>query len=738
MKNFLSCFLRSLTALLFCLLCGRVALAQTPTPTPTPFAVGDIFFDKGDADYESVKSAAKSQSTGTPYYKSNGLETRTYEGFFKAASDSSKLALLSDDGTSVWIDGTQVLGNAGQGQGFENFDSTFTALSATFKAGHIYNIRLVYTNTIHSNDADVDGVTLFAYDGGGEVLKSQLQLKLTASSNDICAGGWDENYNNGEGGYFYLSKETGAWIAHDESSDPHLTTLTAQIENYVSDNPDLSVKFHWVMLGGKDGAGLDETKTVPVDTNGKATLKIVSGDQLSQDTDSEGNQLFDYPVKVEATCVLGSETQIKSVDLNVLAPTLVNNYKNEDGQYVVMPDDVALLDLNPNSNEVLLQTVATWKKQPVLGHRIRWSIDAVYGKGGEPLEVSDRYGRMSGEISTTGSNGIASATFTKGRDYAQLDFSAEDNAYYTWGDDTTAVAQNSVVHRRIAVSLPPQGSPYCAPAGGPPYGPPAGKKRKRRKKTYATPPYSEYTYVHGPAGYDHPHGYPAPPELEDDELLANTLSIVLNGTGTSNPGLNGFAAETSAPGIVDQNHPPDRHGDPGQTGGWWFSQVVGNDPDSAGYHFADIEITRTKAGRTYTRRYGAAFDIVLNGYNVFAQEGRMTQFGPYVKRMRNLGIVAWHRGAGEPGSVENEMHCIDPAMPGIKSPLTTQINSFISYGAGSSGYAPEPTDPSSPFAITTGQISAVKNRSNNVKPLLEQSYSPYTELSWPPAQGPNP
>lgn len=175
MKTLSLSFLRSLAALVLCLLCSRVAIAQTPTPTP--FAVADIFYDKADADYETVKNSAKSQSTSTPFYKSNGLETRTYEGFFKAASDNSKLALLSDDGTSGWIAGTQVLDRAGQGQGFENFDSTFYPLSSSFKAGQVYKIRLVYTNTVHRDDADVDGLTLFAYDGGGTIVDSPVTVE---------------------------------------------------------------------------------------------------------------------------------------------------------------------------------------------------------------------------------------------------------------------------------------------------------------------------------------------------------------------------------------------------------------------------------------------------------------------------------------------------------------------------------------------------------------------------------
>ena len=94
---------------------SRAAFAQSAA---SPWAASKIFFDKGTAGLESVRNAALSQSTATPFYKSNGVETVFYEGYFVPSSNDSKLALLSDDGTSVWIDGQQVLNRAGQGQGF--------------------------------------------------------------------------------------------------------------------------------------------------------------------------------------------------------------------------------------------------------------------------------------------------------------------------------------------------------------------------------------------------------------------------------------------------------------------------------------------------------------------------------------------------------------------------------------------------------------------------------------------
>lgn len=165
------------------LMMGFAVSAAFGQTAASPWPASGIFFDKGEAGLESVRNTAIAQSTSTPFYKSNGVETIFYEGYFAPYSNNSKLALLSDDGTSVWIDGAQVLNRAGTGQGFEKFETTFYPLSYSFQAGRTYHLRLQYTNTTHRNDADVDGISLWAYDGGGEMIDKSIAL--TTSSPDF-------------------------------------------------------------------------------------------------------------------------------------------------------------------------------------------------------------------------------------------------------------------------------------------------------------------------------------------------------------------------------------------------------------------------------------------------------------------------------------------------------------------------------------------------------------------------
>ncbi len=136
---------------------------------------------------------------------------------------------------------------------------------------------------------------------------------------------------------------------------------------------------------------------------------------------------------------------------------------------------------------------------------------------------------------------------------------------------------------------------------------------------------------------------------------------------------------------------------------------------------ADVKVPFTKRdGSKGYHYYSGAFDIVLTKVPIFEEVpgveqnkelGRRQEFGVFVKAMRDHGIVAWHRWAGEGDTTsENEMHCVDPSMPFLKNALggaKGQIVSFTNRGTGG-GYPSEP--PAGDFSITDPQITAVKDR----------------------------
>ena len=86
-----------------------------------------------------------------------------FEGNFIPASDQTRLAIFSDDGCNVWIDGEQVWSRLERGQHLPNLGQSLHALDFDMVAGRSYAIRVEYSNTHFFGALDADGATLFAY-----------------------------------------------------------------------------------------------------------------------------------------------------------------------------------------------------------------------------------------------------------------------------------------------------------------------------------------------------------------------------------------------------------------------------------------------------------------------------------------------------------------------------------------------------------------------------------------------
>lgn len=372
----------------FALMCSLSmgAMAQTPSP------VGSIFNNKGELGIESVRNAALAQSTATPYYKSNGVETRYYEGYFRAASNNSKLALLSDDGTSVWIDGQQILNRAGQGQGFENFDSTFYPLSKTFMAGQIYHLKLQYTNTTHLSDADVDGISLWAYDGGGEIVS--LNVSVSATETEICAGG--------------------------VTDDAHQTTITAVVKD--SSNavvPSVSVVFSVENSHGEYPAALTAA-SASTNPQGEATTTLTSSRKIGA------------TAKVKAR-VATFEAQTASVAM-----------QDAEETWDISPKEMAA----DGESTATIKLTLKYKNKVVTGHQVTWRINKVTNSDGQVVYTADPqmgsaegYGSVSPNSATTNASGDVETTYTVGTSAGTIQFAALD---YTVVANSSKVRVNIV------------------------------------------------------------------------------------------------------------------------------------------------------------------------------------------------------------------------------------------------------------------------------------------------------
>ena len=516
-------------------------------------------------------------------------------------------------------------------------------------------------------------------------------LTLSADKTQIVAGGWDEAHKD----YVYLEKETNKWKKRNQKPDPHIATLTATLKDSQG-NPlsGQTVEFKWDM----PGPAPEKTPSAVTDSDGVATVDVVSGDTLSKAFDEkDGHLLYDEPVKVEAS--FGDLKESRNLD--VLAAQAQWQYKDEHGDY--QDWDGSLQDLFKaanNKNQAQLRVLLSFDDKPVIGHGVSWEFAKVFYKWNErvPKDKYVGFGHLSGEYSTTTKKSGATASYSFGYRLGRIIFEMDDASVHLKSTSPVAALQSGNTEFAAGSSNPPS--------------------VQKGIQTYLKKgqPVGVYTWVKDHAFTDN-FSYPAPSGEEDDEILEESLF-------TTN-----FSLLFSA-----NLHPSQtgrREGNK-QKGDWWISQAIGKDYDSHGTHVADMKMPKG-------RLYGAAWDIVLTKVpvaKVFPGNKPRPEFYQPVQALRNNGIVCWHRWAGEFNSntaakevksVENEIHCVDPAAPFLKPYLQAQIRGYkegLPNKKKANGYMMDwPLKLSKKGDVTVDQRLAPDDRAREVRPNIVGSHT---------------
>ena len=180
MKNGVARSLSVALATAAVLWCGGAARAQTA------FGLSSCFIDRGSATLSSVTSQANTQALNGPKFPSASVNDHwILEGNFKPRSSQTKLAIFSDDGTNVSRAELDANGNPmgwapinttlGVGQALPNLAQSFRVMNETWNTDKTYRIKIQYKNLSYSPTTtvpDVDGLTLFAFNGGGTISDS--------------------------------------------------------------------------------------------------------------------------------------------------------------------------------------------------------------------------------------------------------------------------------------------------------------------------------------------------------------------------------------------------------------------------------------------------------------------------------------------------------------------------------------------------------------------------------------
>ena len=143
------------------------AWAQTAPNFGPVRPLSDVLENMEGAPWSAIQMEANQQSAITfgPVYRNIPATVPFYaafEGNFIPASDNTRLAIFSDDGCDVYINGQRVFNRLNRTQGLSNLKKALSPLPYEFVAGQTYAIRIEYSNIIPVV-VDADGATLFAY-----------------------------------------------------------------------------------------------------------------------------------------------------------------------------------------------------------------------------------------------------------------------------------------------------------------------------------------------------------------------------------------------------------------------------------------------------------------------------------------------------------------------------------------------------------------------------------------------
>lgn len=119
----------------------------------------------------TTEDALWQQITNSGYptlYAGTTNDSKTFRGVFSTTSANTKLAIHSDDGSTVTVNGASAGVDDLGTDTHLNQRSSLKSLSTTFVPGQEYCIEINYSNSALTTN-DQDGVTLYAYNGSGGV-----------------------------------------------------------------------------------------------------------------------------------------------------------------------------------------------------------------------------------------------------------------------------------------------------------------------------------------------------------------------------------------------------------------------------------------------------------------------------------------------------------------------------------------------------------------------------------------
>lgn len=258
---------RRFSMLLLCLLCGLMLSTAASAQTARPLS--EVLVNMQGSSWSDVQDrAAWDGANDGPLYPSAPANVPAYEVFEGdwTPGANAALAVFSDDGVDLYIDGAKVHSRKGQGQALPNLSQSLHRISYQFEAGRTYRLRLEYSNTVYQGTSDIDGASIFAFtDDPNQGVKVTFISGLIGGVVRACAGAVG---NDGvhSATVEVLAKRDGQILPNAE--------LTFSFEGNTG-NPN---KAKFINEQGQTV----ETLTRTTNNDGKASVTVLSSDTISQ------------------------------------------------------------------------------------------------------------------------------------------------------------------------------------------------------------------------------------------------------------------------------------------------------------------------------------------------------------------------------------------------------------------------------------------------------------------------
>jgi len=141
------------------------------------------------SDYlkRKIKPNGELDSLVTKFPSASTTDRYVFKGSFTSTNDNLIIAVLSDDGVTVTIDGqdTPKFDCFDHGQALPDLDNSLKVVDGSWKSGETHSIEIKYSNTCYlSANGDIDGLTVF-FCGGATISDSDLVNLIFNDKNPV-------------------------------------------------------------------------------------------------------------------------------------------------------------------------------------------------------------------------------------------------------------------------------------------------------------------------------------------------------------------------------------------------------------------------------------------------------------------------------------------------------------------------------------------------------------------------